>query len=250
MKVNMSKIIPRNSKGYYKIDEESYVSVTTALQIIFKKNLQTWVKKQVAMSALKAKKGATVEEVLKDADKIKRTAASRGRKIHKILENTKTLVKTGMYDSDIVPYLDSYNKFLNSMRFGTIGREVMCYSKKYKYAGTADLLIRTFFGEVWLIDYKTSNFVHDSYQLQLAAYKQAVEEMGIVKKVDKMFVLHLKDNGEFDLMEVVDDFETFKNVLSLWQWANNDSIKFIFKNQENVYTKKQSSNSNKENSKG
>lgn len=241
----MSKIIPRNSKGYYIIDGENYISVTTALQIIFKNSLFKWVKKQVAESALKAKKGATVEQVLKDADKIKRAAAAKGRKIHKILEDTKALVNTKIYDSDLVPYLEAYNNFLNSMRFGTIEREVMCYSRKYKFAGTADLLIRTFFGEVWLIDYKTSNFVHDSYQLQLSAYKRAIEEMGIVKKVDKIFVLHLKDNGTFELMEVVDDFETYKSVLNLWRWANNDSIKFLLRNENVITTKKQITSSDK-----
>lgn len=48
-------------------------------------------------------------------------------------------------------------------------------SAKYKYAGTLDF-VGTINGERWLIDFKTSNAIHFSHQLQILAYKQAYEE--------------------------------------------------------------------------
>lgn len=54
-------------------------------------------------------------------------------------------------------------------------------SLKYKYAGTLDFvgLINneaTGKSERWIIDFKTSNAIHMSHQLQVLAYKQAYEE--------------------------------------------------------------------------
>jgi len=70
-------------------------------------------------------------------------------------------------------------------------------SKKYQYAGTLDF-VGMINGERWLIDFKTSNAIHMSHQLQVLAYKQAYEESyGI--KIDRVGVVRFgtshKGNG-------------------------------------------------------
>ena len=230
-------IKPRNSKGYYTIDSDLFISVTTALQVVYKRQLDLWKQRNVAQTALDATKGTSVNQVLTDANGIKNSAGSVGRRTHKIIELAKDVVDVSTQAEDIKPYLESYNKFLKSMRFGVIAKEITCYSKDYRYAGTADLIIRTFYGEVWLCDYKTSNYIHDINQLQLSAYKHAVEEMGIAK-IDRLFIIHLTKTSELELVEAVDDFESFKAVLKLCKWEDKDNIKFKLKN-ENEYSKKE-----------
>jgi len=228
-------IQPRNKKGYYTIDNEPFISVTTALQIVYKRGLDIWKQKKVAETALQAVKGTSIEQVLKDANQTKNSAASAGRRTHKIIEDSKDVIDISKLAKDVQPYLEAYNKFLKSMRYGIIGREITCYSKTHKFAGTADLLIRTFYGEVWLLDFKTSNYVHDINQLQLSAYKYAMEEMGLAK-IDRLFIMHLKNNADFDLYEAIYDFDSFKAVLDLCKWENKDNIKLILREQ-NDYSK-------------
>lgn len=70
-------------------------------------------------------------------------------------------------------------------------------SKQYKYAGTLDF-VGMINGERWLIDFKTSNAIHFSHQLQVLAYKQAYEESYGVK-IDKVGIARFgtthKGNG-------------------------------------------------------
>ena len=48
-------------------------------------------------------------------------------------------------------------------------------------------------GERWLLDVKTSNNLHRSYNLQLAAYAKAWEEM-FGQKIDRTGILWLKSS--------------------------------------------------------
>ncbi len=53
----------------------------------------------------------------------------------------------------------------------------MVASSRYQYAGALDALATDSDGRVHIIDFKTSNSVHSSYALQLAAYVHAFAEM-------------------------------------------------------------------------
>lgn len=70
-------------------------------------------------------------------------------------------------------------------------------SKKFKYAGTLDLVCMIN-KERWLIDFKTSNAIHFSHQLQVLAYKQAYEE-SYGTKIDRIGIARFgtthKGNG-------------------------------------------------------
>ena len=68
--------------------------------------------------------------------------------------------------------------------------EVHVFSDELKIAGTADLILEID-GEVWMVDIKTSNYLHDSYDLQLACYTQAWNE-NFERPIDRMGILWLK----------------------------------------------------------
>ena len=83
-------------------------------------------------------------------------------------------------------------EFFQKHKPTVIAAEEFTFSDKYKYAGTADLIVEMD-GERWLLDVKTSNNLHRSYNLQLAAYAKAWEEM-FGQKIDRTGILWLKSS--------------------------------------------------------
>jgi hypothetical protein len=73
-----------------------------------------------------------------------------------------------------------------------IEAEVHLFSDKYKVAGTCDLVCEIN-GELWIIDFKTSNHLQTTYDLQTAVYAQCFEEC-FGKKVNRVGVLWLKSS--------------------------------------------------------
>jgi hypothetical protein len=68
--------------------------------------------------------------------------------------------------------------------------EVHVFSDELKIAGTADLILEIE-GELWMVDIKTSNHLHDTYDLQLACYTQSWNE-SFERPIDRMGILWLK----------------------------------------------------------
>ena len=72
----------------------------------------------------------------------------------------------------------SWQKWRQSVSFRPVMVEFTVVSKKYGYAGTADLLAEVD-GVLTLVDWKTGKSVYKEAHLQNAAYRQAVREMGL-----------------------------------------------------------------------
>jgi hypothetical protein len=82
-----------------------------------------------------------------------------------------------------VDFWETYNPRL-------IEAEVHLFSDELKVAGTCDMLCEID-GKLWLIDFKTSNHVQPTYQLQTAVYGQCYKEC-FGKEVDNYGILWLK----------------------------------------------------------
>ena len=136
-----------------------YPSVTTILQYMPKnKFFETWMK-----------------DVGHNADLIMRKAGKEGTQVHEAAE---ALVR-----GEEVTWMDDYGRakysqvvwemilkfyeFWSTYKPELISTEDFVWSDKHKYAGTADLVVKLD-GKVWLLDLKTSNSLHKSYDLQLA----------------------------------------------------------------------------------
>ena len=74
-----------------------------------------------------------------------------------------------------------------------IETEVHLFSDKLKIAGTCDCVCEID-DELWVIDFKTSNHLQTTYDLQGAAYAQMYEEC-FGKKVNRVGVLWLKSKS-------------------------------------------------------
>ena len=137
-------------------------------------------------------------EVGKNADIIRDKAAREGTQVHEGIEK---LVKgfgldwvdsygNANYNLQVWQMLLKFKDFFEYVKPETLASEMFLYSDTYKYAGTTDYLCKVG-DEIWLIDFKTSNHIGLSYDLQLAAYAKALEELKGIK-VDRCGVLWLK----------------------------------------------------------
>ena len=170
---------------YYRRNGEFYPSVTYVLNCYPKgKHFEDWLKRH----------GYT-------ADYVVRKSAEEGTLVHELIEEyfegheMKYLNDKGnpKYDPKIwkmflkfVDFWDTYNPTL-------VETETHLFSDKLKIAGTVDLICEID-GERWVIDFKTSNHLQTTYDLQGAVYAQCFEEC-YEKKVDRVGVLWLKSKS-------------------------------------------------------
>lgn len=182
----------KDSGHRYEINGREVVGVTTILKtVIAKEALVNWAVKMTAdymIENLRPNVAYTPEKLLELAENAKKQhrlnkerAGTLGTDIHKWIEtyikakieNTTTpAVPDGEYKAPIEGFLS----WVNNGHVTFEESEKLVYSKKYDYAGTLDF-IATVNGVKMLGDIKTSNYIYpESYFLQLAGYKYALEE--------------------------------------------------------------------------
>tara|TARA_A100001015_G_scaffold317961_1_gene436357 strand:- start:2227 stop:3009 length:783 start_codon:yes stop_codon:yes gene_type:complete len=211
----------------YKRDEGVYYpSVTTILQYMPKnKFFESWLK-----------------DVGHNADLIMRKAGKEGTQVHEAAEKLVLGEEVSWMDdygnakySQIVwEMILKFYDFWSTYKPELISTEEFVWSDTYKYAGTADLLVKMD-GEVWLLDLKTSNSLHKSYDLQLASYAKALEEMKGIK-INRTGIIWLKaqsrgsskKEGVYQgkgwkikpVDEIEKNFELFKMIYELYKLEN------------------------------
>jgi hypothetical protein len=179
-----SKRINILDNRFYTRNGEYYPSVTNILQFFPKnKYFEDWLK-----------------DVGHNATFIAKKAADEGTQVHEAIEKYVTGEKIvwldeegySNYSLDIWKMILKFHDFWTSHTPSLIESEIHLFSDEFKYAGTCDLILEIN-GEKWLIDIKTSNSLHTSQELQLAAYAQAWNE-NFQEKIDRMGILWLKSS--------------------------------------------------------
>jgi len=216
----LDRRVYKRSEGVY------YPSVTTILQYMPKnKFFESWLK-----------------DVGHNADYIMRKAGKEGTQVHEAAE--------ALVLGEEVSWMDDYGnakysqivwemilkfvEFWQTAKPELISTEDFVWSDKHKYAGTADLVVKMD-KETWLLDLKTSNSIHKSYDLQLASYAKALEESKGIK-IDRTGIIWLKAHtrsaskkkgvyqGKGWQVRVIDDidknFELFKMIYELYKLEN------------------------------
>jgi len=203
-----------------------YPSVTTILQYMPKnKFFETWIK-----------------DVGHNADLIMRKEGKEGTQVHEACEKLVLGEEVSWMDdygnakySQIVwEMILKFADFWRTHKPELISAEDFVWSDEHKYAGTADLVVKMD-GEVWLLDLKTSNSLHKSYDLQLASYAKALEESKGIK-IDRTGIIWLKANtrsnskkkgtyqGKGWQIKVIDEieknFELFRMIYKLYSLEN------------------------------
>lgn len=171
---------------YYRRNGDYYPSITHVLQAYPKgKHFEDWLKKV----------GNSAEWIVKQA-------SEEGTKVHEMIESYFEGKEMTFLNSEGLPKMDPkiWQMFLNFVDFWEtykptlIETEVSLFSDTLKVAGTCDLVCEIELDnkwERWVIDFKTSNHLQTTYDLQGAVYAQCYEEC-FGKKVDRVGVLWLK----------------------------------------------------------
>jgi len=170
---------------YYKRNGHYYPSITHVLSCYPKgKHYEDWLKKHGYSSEYIAAK-----------------AADEGTQVHELAEQYLL--------GDILEFLDKWDKpkyppnvwqmFLRFVDFWETHKptlleaEVHLFSDELKVAGTCDLVCEIN-GELWIIDFKTSNQLQLTYEVQTSIYAKCYEEC-YGRKVDRTAILWLKSSS-------------------------------------------------------
>ena len=183
-----SKQITLPDSRYYRRNGEYYPSITYVLGTYPKgKFFEDWLKK-----------------VGYSAEYIVRKAGEEGTQVHELIEdylNGKELnfLVNGipMYNPDVWQMFLRFVDFWEEYNPTLIETEVHLFSDELKVAGTCDMICEIEIDgkkELWVIDFKTSNHLQTTYDLQGAIYAKCYEEC-YGKTADRVGVLWLKSKS-------------------------------------------------------
>ena len=183
-----------------------------------------------------------LKDVGHNADYIMRKAGKEGTQVHEAAE---ALVKgeevswmddygNAKYSQLVWEMILKFHNFWSTHKPELISTEDFVWSDEYKYAGTADLVVKMN-NETWLLDIKTSNSIHKSYDLQLASYAKALEESKNIK-IERTGIIWLKAHSRgpskqknviqgkgwklLQIDEIDKNFELFKMIYELYKLEN------------------------------
>lgn len=213
---------------FYTTPEEGYVpSVTTILQAYPKDaHFFKWLK-----------------ENGEESDSIRDAAGRRGSNVHKLTEaydlgeEVSLITEDGRINYTLEEWamFERYVEFMQKHAPTIIINEQNYVSQSLGFAGTVDRIIEHG-GEKILLDIKTSNAVHPTYWLQLAAYRELIRAVANIE-VDKVGILWLNAKTRtlgrgsqiqglgWQLLtktDTYDDWDLFYHTHKLWLAQNKD----------------------------
>lgn len=150
------------------------------------------------------------------ASEISKKALSFGSDMHdayeRLLNGIELNLKNNYQSRDAKRHLSSFAQWFQDYQPKNIQTEQIVGSLEYKFAGTLDCFC-VISGETWLIDFKTSAGIYWNYEIQVAAYKQAFEEME-KGKVQHMAILRTgtRHKSGYEFKETTRTIEEFMNI--------------------------------------
>jgi hypothetical protein len=217
-----------DARFYYDTNGEFVPSVTTILEAYPKDpHFFKWLK-----------------EVGTDADAIRDEAGRRGSVVHQLTEQYDAGEEVSLLnmDGNLQYKMLEWSMFERYVEFSTRFKPEIVMSEQnfvnsfLGFAGTLDRVIKMN-GLTYLIDIKTSNVIHDSYWLQLAAYRELLlQNKGM--EVDFVGILHLnaktRTEGKIGAIQgqgwqlvqqrdTAKELSLFDKVRDLWLEQNKDA---------------------------
>lgn len=163
-----------------------------------------------------------------EAEAIKEAAGDRGSKVHQAIEilinggevrmDGKLLNKTTGEEEEIK--LEEYEAIMSYVAWHKLVNpkilavEGVVFNDEYHYAGTIDLICEIN-GEKWIVDFKTSQAVYPSHEMQVSAYKHCRDEW----KDYKLGILQIgyrRNKDKYKFTEVDDKFDLFLAAKQIW----------------------------------
>lgn len=221
----LKQITFKDQRFYTLNDLEFYPGSTTILEIYPKGfGFNQWLK-----------------DVGNNAEQIADRAAASGTKIHKATERLKDGEELIWDDTHSIEEWEMLCKFASFWREAKpilIANEVSLCSPELGYGGTIDQVL-SINGKNWIIDTKTSNYIHTTHELQIASYAKLWNEFNPNHPVEKTGILWLKANTRTDKIDFGKDimqgkgwqvktfergyedaFKVFQHAQAIWREEN------------------------------
>lgn len=162
-----------------------------------------------------------------EAEAQRDSAGAQGSKVHKAIEDLLNKKEVKMNDK----YLNTKTEEMEELTVSE-WEAIMSFENWYKetkpevidkeftvigdnYAGTVDLLC-VIDNKVWIIDFKTSQYIWPAHELQVSAYRNAFQG----KPVEHIGILQLgyrRNKRLWKLTEVDDKYDLFQHAYAIWQ---------------------------------
>jgi len=206
---------PNKRGAYYWVGTKPFLSVTTALKVLDKPALMYWFGREVHNAMLK-EPSLTWDEAKGRPYQKNKEAKSRGTTVHDIVEAWKNIDEVVGSESVYAGYAKAFKKFLSDHDVVITDSEKQVISDKYQYGGSLDILARVNNQKLpTLIDVKTGKDLYYEVDLQLSAYRQAVEEQGI--EVEATGALLLNEDGTYKYQIGADKLDIFLACLEIYK---------------------------------
>ena len=115
----------------------------------------------------------------------------------------------------------SFERWFDSQHLTPITSERVIFSKKHKFAGMFDGLLKDDTGKTWVVEYKTTKEIYVEHLLQASAYLTALEEEFDTRFAGALIVLFAKDGSSaihrLQRKDVTACFKLFKHLLWVWR---------------------------------
>lgn len=187
-----------------------------------------------------------LQQVGMNAGEILRKAGEIGSQVHALIDSWAKLPK-----DYVISYLDETGKekypfevwelFCRAMNFFEVYKpEIIVHEFSFAndslgYGGTIDMICKID-GKIFLIDYKSGNYIYESHKLQVAAYAKAWNLLNPDLKIDFAGILHLKSDTRtvnYDKMQGIGwkliytdlyeiDFQDFEHTHKIWLREHSD----------------------------
>lgn len=164
-----------------------------------------------------------------EAESLKASAGNKGSKIHQAIEKllngeeirmeSKFLNKESNIEEELTAEeyeaIMSFVDWYNEVKPEIISAEQVVFNDEYGYAGTIDLICKID-GQLYIVDFKTGQSIWAEYELQLSAYKNAVN-LGDDIKLAILQVGYKKNKKLYKFTEIDDKFNLFLSAKNIWE---------------------------------
>ena len=218
----------KDEARFYKIDGESYPSVTTIIKCLDKPALVPWASKMQreadALTAVMAESTrAAAELILASANAAyakSAKAADIGTAAHELVEwylGGEVEGKRPLATEPAEQCFESWLKWWTGSGLKAVGIETVVHSAMHGYAGRIDLLAEKK-GKQYVLDWKSGKDIYPEAHLQNIAYRAALAEMGMPTHGGAMLLLS-KEGGAVKVVQARKDIiiGDFLAVFDAWK---------------------------------
>lgn len=163
-----------------------------------------------------------------EAEALKEAAGDKGSKVHQAISHLldgNTVPMDGMVTNPTTGQaepltLEEYDALRAFAAWHTaaqpilVEKDIVVWNDAHGYAGTIDFLCRMG-SALWLLDFKTSQGVWPSHELQVSAYKHARPEWSAAK-LGILQIGYRRNRDGYKLTEVEDQFPLFLAAKQIW----------------------------------